>query len=83
MLINATKVDDTTRFEYVSNPKRPGFKAHARYEAYQSSTSLVEYRATCEEIGSKAINADLRYDEEHGFLKLYNDEDELLNPKEA
>lgn len=85
-LINAVKIDENTRFEFKPNPKRSGFKAHARYEAYQKATNLQEYLDINEEIDSKAGNADLKYDEEHGFLALYalNDEGEeiQLNPKE-
>lgn len=81
ILINAVKVDETTRFEYVPNPKRAGFKAHARYERYQKAETLDEYNEIMSsDADKKYAKPDLRYDEEHGHLKLYNAEGEWLNP---
>lgn len=85
-LINSVKIDENTRFEYKTNPKRQGFKAHARYEAYQTATNIEEYKEICEDIGSTCGNADLKYDEEKGFLALYSDvdgEEVQINSKES
>ena len=80
-LINNVKIDENTRFEYVTNPKRVGFKAHARYANYQSATNIEEYTELTE-TEAKYASPDLRYDEEHGFLKLFDAEDVQLNPTE-
>jgi len=79
ILINGTKVDETTVFEYKANPKRPGFKAHARYAIYEAATSLEEYNEL--NVG-KYGKPDLRYDEEHGHLILKDEEGEILNAKD-
>lgn len=77
VVINAVKIDETTTLEYATNPKRPGFKAHARYEQYSAATSIKEYFELCDE--PKYARADLRYDEEHGHLKLIDAEGNQLN----
>lgn len=80
ILINAVKVDETTVFEYKTNPKRAGFKAHARYERYQHATTLAEYNEIMSsDADKKYAKPDLRYDEEHGHLKLYDAEGNWLN----
>jgi len=66
--VNGYKVDENVVLEYVPNPKRPGFKAHARYEEYKECKSIAEYMAIC---ANKYGRPDLRYDEEHGHLKLF------------
>ena len=79
-LINAHKVDGSVRFKYAANPKKKHGKAYARYEAYSACTSIEEYLNMAE---SKYAMADLRYDEAHGFLKLYREDGTLLNPPTA
>ncbi len=74
--INGFSIEDDMKIEFVSNPKRPGFKAHTRYEEYQKSTNLVEYFDTAEKKYSKA---DLRFDEEKGFLKIFDAEGTQIN----
>jgi len=66
--VNGYRVDENVVMEYVTNPKRPGFKAHARYAAYSSCTTIAEYMELC---ADKYGRPDLRYDEEHGHLKLF------------
>ena len=68
-VINGYKIDDNTRFEYTPNPKRPGFKSYNRYKMYEGSTTMEEYM---ENTDKKYRFPDLRYDEEHGFLKLFD-----------
>ena len=77
ILVNSVKVDETMKMEYISNPKRIGFKAHARYEEYMSCESIEEYMEMCD---VRYARPDLRYDEEHGFLRIYDADGELLNP---
>ena len=67
MLINDTKVESATTISYVSNPKRFGKKAWARYEEYQVATTIGEYMEMAE---SKYATADLRYDHMKGFLVI-------------
>lgn len=82
ILINGHKVNEETTLEFVPNPKRPGFKAHARYAAYQEATTIEEFFKIAEEGGfRKYATADLRYDEEHGHLKLFRD-GEQINARE-
>lgn len=76
--VNAFKIDSSIRFEYRPNPKKRHGKAHARYERYQGVTNLVEYLEIAE---AKYAMADLRYDEAHGHLKLFNADGEQINPK--
>ena len=84
VLINAVKVDETTVFEYVSNPKRAGFKAHARYERYQAATTLEEYNEIMSsDEDKKYAKPDLRYDEDNGHLKLYNTDGDLISIAKA
>ncbi len=80
IIVNAVKITDDCSIEFISNPKRPGFKAHARYENYMVATTIAEYMELCEgEI--KYAKPDLRYDEEHGYLKVMNAEGEQINLK--
>lgn len=79
-VINGTKLEEGYTIEYVTNPKRPGFKAHARYELYCGATTLEEYLETADK---KFAKADLRYDEEHGYLKIFDEDGNWINePKE-
>ena len=66
--VNGYKVNDSVVMEYVPNPKRPGFKAHSRYEEYKECKSIGEYMLIA---NTKYGRPDLRYDEEHGHLKLF------------
>ena len=72
--INGTKVNEDTVIEFVSNPKRPKFKSHARYEEYQAATTVGEYFEVADK---KYAKADLRYDEEHGHLIITMDEEQI------
>ncbi len=74
--INGFNIEDESKIEFKSNPKRPGFKAFERYEEYQKSTTLTEYLAVAEKKYSKA---DLRFDEEKGFLKIFDSEGNQIN----
>jgi len=65
--INGTKVEEDTVIKFVSNPKRPKFKAHARYEDYKAATTIGKY---FEITDKKYAKADLRYDEKHGHLLI-------------
>ena len=69
IIINGVMVDESTQFEYVANPKKVGSKAHARYEEYQYSESLDQYKEiqmTHDE--GRCANPDLKYDHAKGFL---------------
>lgn len=79
-LINSYKVDASIRFEFKPNPKKKHGKAYARYERYQEAANIVEYLQTAE---PKYAMADLRYDEAHGHLKLFNADGEHINQKET
>lgn len=80
-LINSTKVEDDHTIAFAPNPKRPGFKAHARYEVYSAATTLVEYHELLTEAGieKKYARPDLRYDEEHGHLKIFDADGNQIN----
>jgi len=62
--INGINVGNECHIKCASNPKRPGSKAHMRYEAYAKATTVKEYL----EMGG--LKADLRYDHDKGFLEL-------------
>lgn len=80
--INGHSYDDITTIEYAPNPKRPGFKAHARYEVYSTATTIEEYfEIYSEKLEKKYAAPDLRYDEEHGHLKLLDAEGNVINEK--
>lgn len=46
------------------NPKREGSKAHARFSKYMAAKTVAEYI----ELGG--TKADLKYDEQKGFITL-------------
>lgn len=81
-VINGVKIGDETEFVFTANPKRPGFKAHARYTVYGEAKNLKEYLDSFdgqEGMEKKYALADLRYDVEHGHLKLLEDGEELTS----
>ena len=78
-LINSTKVEDDYTISFAVNTKRKGFKAYDRYEVYSTATTIAEYYELAEK---KFANADLRYDESKGLLSIFNEDGELMNPKE-
>ena len=78
-VINSHKVEDDTAIRFKSNPKRPGFKAHKRYETYSAATTVAEYFELAEK---KYATADLRYDEEHGHLEILDADGQVVNIKE-
>lgn len=47
-----------------ANPKRPGTKAHARYELYRTGQTVADFL----EAGGR--RADLRWDEQHGNITI-------------
>ena len=73
ILVNGIKVDSETELNYSSNPKRVGFKAHARYEEYEDCQTLFQYLYVAD---PKYAKADLRYDQEHGHLEIVSDDTE-------
>lgn len=77
--INGTNVETTTTIEFKPNPKRPGFKAHSRYETYSKAETIGDY---LEMADKKYAKADLRYDEENGYLAIFNEDGEQVNLKE-
>ena len=79
LVINGYKVTSETKIQFKANPKRPGFKAYDRYETYSQAETLGEYLELAEKKYSKA---DLRYDEEHGYLILLDDDGNQLNTHE-
>lgn len=83
-LINSYKITDDMTIEFTPNPKRPGFKAHARYEIYSTATTLAEYYELLSEaeVEKKYSRPDLRYDEEHGHLKIFDVDGNQVNMKE-
>ena len=83
--INGFNYDDIATIEYAANPKRPGFKAHARYEIYSAASTVEEYfeiYSTSDKLEKKYARPDLRYDEEHGHLKLFDADGNQINLKE-
>lgn len=74
---SGVKIDDESILEYAPNPKRPGFKAHARYEEYQLATTLAEYLDIAD---PKVAKADLAYDIEKGHLVVTQAEAEDEEP---
>ena len=79
-LINSVKIEEGFTIEFVANPKRLGFKAYKRYEEYMSAKTLAEYTEIAEK---KFAAADLRYDESHGYLKIFDADGEQVNMPEA
>ena len=80
IIINDKKVESSDSIEFKANPKRSGSKAHARYELYQKATTLDEFFeiVAANESLKKYARADLRYDQEHGFLILPTEEEEVI-----
>ena len=78
LTISGYRIDDQTTFEYKSNPKRVNCAAWKRYENYQEATNIEEYLELTKE-NSKFAKADLRYDVEHGHLKLIDEDGNWLN----
>ncbi len=74
--INGTNVETTHTLTYKANPKRPGFKAHARYEAYSKAETVGEYLELADK---KYAKADLRYDEENGYIEIHDQDGTLVN----
>lgn len=62
--INGLNVGDECHIECAPNPKRPGSKAHSRYEAYAKSSTVKEY------LDNGGLKADLRYDHNKGYLTV-------------
>ena len=85
IVVNSIKIDSNTRFEFVPNPKRANSMAHKRYELYSHTTNLDEYEKFTKENEhcKKYSRADLRYDVEHGHLKLFDADGNWLNEPEA
>ncbi len=63
--INGNELNENTKINYKTNPKRPGFKSHERYEIYQVAKTIGEYLELNEK---KYQNPDLRYDMDKGYL---------------
>ncbi len=63
--INGINVGNDCHIECAPNPKRPGSKAHERYEAYAGSATVKEY------LDNGGVKADLRYDHAKGFLTVF------------
>lgn len=66
----AHEIDENTKIEFVSNPKRAGKNAHARYAKYESAKTLKQY---FELNAGKFAMPDLKYDTAHHFLKIFVD----------
>ena len=49
------------------NPKRPHGAAYRRFERYFEGMTVEEYRDT---VGYAKANADLWYDQDHGFIRV-------------
>jgi len=62
--INGINVGDECKIECAPNPKRPGSKAHMRYEQYSKATTIKEY------LDNGGLKADLRYDHSKGYLTV-------------
>jgi len=67
LISSGVKIDENSILTYASNPKRPGFQAHDRYEEYQVATTLEEYLEIAD---PKKAKADLAYDIEKGHLEV-------------
>jgi hypothetical protein len=52
----------------VSNPKREGSKAHARFALYRTGMTVAEYRAAVGDATN--ARADLAWDQKHGFIRI-------------
>ena len=63
--INGQLLDENSKIEYVANnPKRKGSKAHTRFAKYMAAKTVAEF------LKLGGLKADLRYDSDHGFLKI-------------
>lgn len=65
--------------KYATNPKRPSSAAYRRYEVYAQATTIDEYFELAVE--HKFAMPDLRYDEAHGFLLVFDQHGNLINEK--
>lgn len=75
IIINGVMVDERTRLEYISNPKKVGSMAYDRYEEYQYALNIDEYREVQSKHNEgKSANPDLKYDHGRGFLKFISEE---------
>lgn len=64
------------QWEVGGNPKRPGFKAHDRFEKYFKAETVGAY------LDAGGSRGDLRYDWEHKFLTIIPKESDLkTDPK--
>lgn len=71
MIINYKECEMDTTISYKPNPKRNGSKAYTRYKVYSKATTLQMYFDICiEHKYNSHMRADLRYDEEKGYLVL-------------
>ena len=53
------------------NPKRPGSKAHARFERYRNQMTVAEYERACENAPrSQDALIDITWDVSHGYIRL-------------
>ncbi len=56
--------------------------AYRRYEIYQKCTNINDYMKICSENNfMKYAKPDLRYDEEHGFLSIFDEDGNQINLK--
>lgn len=58
------RADDRKVVAMVSNPKKPGTMAHARYALYRVGATVDELLA------EGLLREDIRYDTKHGFVEL-------------
>lgn len=69
--LNGVEINELTEISYSANKKRPSGKAYARYELYSKATTIGEYYEIAD---PKYATADLKYDHEHGFLTLVDED---------
>ena len=63
--INGINISKTTKLNYVAeNPKRKNSKARDRFGKYMKAKTVAEFY----ELGG--TRADLRYDQQHEFVKI-------------
>lgn len=67
--------DAAVEFLVEANPKREGSKSHARWEDYAGTTTVGDY------IAAGGTYGDLKYDAEHGFIKVEGFEAKLVERK--
>ena len=76
IVINGVKVTVDTELKYARNPKRVGFKAHARYEAYSECQTLGQYLTLMGHLSLESYSKpDLRYDHDKGHLEFVSIDD--------